>query len=247
MIYTHEEEQRLAESSVRGLPHGFIVPLGADEPPPISQEELARRFFLRFPKLQGVRLVLFLSRLHPKKGLDLLVPAFRSVVGSHPDSHLLIVGGGDEAYVASLRRLVNQSSIADCVTFTGPLHGIAKWEAMAAATMLVLPSYQENFALVVAEAMAMGLPIILSRRVNIWTDVTGAGAGLACDLSVDSAAGAIGRLLAEPELARRAKVQGPPLVAKKFNWRRATATVASAYSEVLTKRRCDEIGSGNAH
>ena len=135
--------------------------------------------------------------------------------------------------MATLRRLVSDDSLGDRVTFTGPLNGNAKWEAMAAATMLVLPSYQENFALVVAEGMRIGLPVVLSRRVNIWTDVVEAGAGFACELSIDSVAEAISRLLSDLTLAERAARQGQRLATERFTWDRSAAAVAAVYTEVL--------------
>lgn len=237
MIYTHEEERRLAESAVRGLPAGFVVPLGADEPPQKSRETLACEFFCRFPQLRGTKLVLFLSRLHPKKGLDLLIPAFRSVAAGNREAHLLIVGGGQDKYVSSLRRMIDDVGIADRATLAGPLHGEVKWEAIAAATMLVLPSYQENFALVVAEAMRLGLPIVLSRRVNIWTDVVESAAGLACDLDAVSIAAAIDRFLSDRSLAESAGCRGQRLVAEKFNWARTATELEAAYSSVLAKSK----------
>ena len=233
MVYTHAEERRLAEESVPRLPPGFIVSLGADSPPDATREQLGAAFIEKFPHLRGRRVVLFLSRLHPKKGLDLLIPAFRTVANRFDDAHLAIVGAGDDAYLATLRRLVSNDSLADRVTFTGPLNGNAKWEAMAAATMLVLPSYQENFALVVAEGMRIGLPIVLSRRVNIWTDVVEGGAGLPCELSINSVAEAVARLLADPCFADHAGRQGQRLATKRFTWDRTAAAVAAVYAEVL--------------
>jgi glycosyltransferase involved in cell wall biosynthesis len=233
MVYTHEEERRLAESSVPRLPQGFLVPLGADSPPELPRERLAEQFFQRFPQLQGRKLVLFLSRLHPKKGLDLLVPAFRSVATRNRDAHLVLVGPGDDDYVASLLRLVKEAGLADRVTFTGALLGQAKWEAMAAATMLVLPSYQENFALVVAEGMRLGLPIVLSRRVNIWAEVVAAGAGVACELAADSLASAMGHYLDQPALADGAGRQGQQLASRQFNWDRTASAMEVAYHQVL--------------
>jgi glycosyltransferase involved in cell wall biosynthesis len=233
MVYTHAEERRLAERAVRGLPPGFIVPLGTDPPPAESREQLSEAFFQRFPHLRGRKIVLFLSRLHPKKGLDLLIPAFRAVSNRFDDAHLALVGGGEADYVAKLRCLVDEEGLGKRATFTGPLNGNAKWEAMAAATMLALPSYQENFALVVAEGMRIGLPVVLSRRVNIWSEVVEAGAGLPCDLTVGSVAEAICCFLADPAFARCAGLQGQQLAIELFNWERTAAAVSAMYSDVL--------------
>jgi glycosyltransferase involved in cell wall biosynthesis len=233
MVYTHEEERRLAENSVSRLPAGFVVPLGSDPPPVLSRQDLATQFIERYPQFRDRRIVLFLSRLHPKKGLDLLIPAFRSVASRIRDSQLVIAGAGDDAYLSSLRRLVGKEGLVDRITFTGPLYGNVKWEAFAAASMFVLPSYQENFALVVVEAMRMALPIVLSRRVNIWSDIVGGGAGVPCDLSADSVAATICRLLADPDLAGQIGLRGKQLATDRYTWNQTAAALESVYTSVL--------------
>jgi glycosyltransferase involved in cell wall biosynthesis len=241
MVYTHEEERRLAEESVRGLPKGFIVPLGADAPPDAPLEHLRLDFLRRFPHLQRKRIVLFLSRVHPKKGLDLLIPAFRNVAARCKDAHLVIVGSGDPEYLSTLHRTVDRLRISDCVTFTGSLNGRSKWEAMAAATMLVLPSYQENFGLVVAEAMQLGVPVVLSRHVNTWTDVVQGGAGLVCELSCESVATAIFWLLEDASRPEAIGRRGKALAVERFNWNGTAVSMASVYTAVL------QNDSGNWH
>jgi glycosyltransferase involved in cell wall biosynthesis len=233
LIYTHAEEQRLAEQAVAGLPAGFVVPLGADEPPPVTHEVLAERFLEKYPELRGRSLVTFLGRLHSKKGLDLLVPAFAAVARSEPNTRLVLVGPGDENYARSLRARTVESGLQDKVTFTGPLADEEKWRALAASTVFVLPSYQENFALTVVEAMRCGVPVVLSRRVNIWEDVVRAGAGLACDLSVADVAGAILRYLKEPALRDAAARGGQALIAERYNWDRSALALESVYIRLL--------------
>jgi glycosyltransferase involved in cell wall biosynthesis len=235
MVYTHAEERRLAEQSVARLPPGFVVPLGADEPPPESRDALAEAFLSRFPELRGRTLVLFFGRLHPKKGIDLLIPAMRRVAQRHDRAHLLLVGPGEADCLDSFRRMADREGLAERTTFAGPMSGQAKWEAMAAAAVFALPSYQENFALAAVEAMRAGLPVVLSRRVNLWSDVVEAGAGVACELEVESLAEAVGRYLADPVLAECAGCQGQRLAAEKFTWDRTAAALDAVYRHVLQK------------
>jgi glycosyltransferase involved in cell wall biosynthesis len=232
MIYTHAEEERLACESVAGLPRGYVAPLGADVPPD-GRTTLAEEFFERFPHLAGRPLVLFLSRLHEKKGLDLLIPAFQRVRAQLPDAHLVVVGGGAAAYEEQLRSWVRERKLEAAVTLTGNLSGRDKWIAIAAATLFVLPSYQENFALVVADALALGVPVVLSDRVNIHDDITAAGAGVVCDLNADDIAEKIVAALGNPESLARAGEAGIRLVAEKFTWRGCAERLLEAYHDVL--------------
>lgn len=233
MIYTHSDEQCLAGQSVRRLPPGFVVPLGADKPPAVPRDQLAHAFFESRPALKGRRLVVFLSRLHSKKGLDLLLPAMAILAQSHPDAHLLLVGPADPDYAPTVRQLIVQHALETRVTLTGALHGQAKWQALAAADVFALPSYQENFALVVVEALAMGLPVVLSRRVNIWRDVVDSGAALPCDLDPPSVAASIAKFFDNPDLRARATACGPRLVDQQFNWDHSVSQLEHVYAQVL--------------
>jgi glycosyltransferase involved in cell wall biosynthesis len=232
MAYTHPEEQGLARGAVGGLPPGHILPLGADEPP-APPGELAEAFFRSRPGLRGRRLVVFLGRLHPKKGLDLLIPAFAEVARRVPHAHLLLVGPADAGYEARLRGLVAAHGLGPAVTFTGPLAGRAKWEALAAGEVFALPSYQENFALTVAEALRCGVPVVLSRRVNIWRDVTGAGAGLACDLEPPGVAAALVAYLEDAGRRAAAGARGRALAAERYGWDRCVEAAEGLYHELL--------------
>lgn len=103
--------------------------------------------------------LLFMSRIHPKKGLELLFEAMNQpAVKNH--FHLTIAGTGDAAYVKQLQQLVKTSGLSDAVSFVGPVHGERKWELIREADAVVLPSYSENYGLIVAEALASGTPVI---------------------------------------------------------------------------------------
>ena len=236
MIYTHAEEMRLAEQAVGGLPTGHVVPLGADDPPLLAREALAEKFLDRYPELRGRQVVIFLGRLHSKKGLDLLIPGFAEVVRSEPNARLLLVGPGEEAYLRSLRDLITLHGLSEKVLCTGPLAAEAKWQALAASAVFVLPSYQENFALTVVEALRCGVPVVLSRRVNIWEDVTKAGAGLACDLSVSSVANTILQYVKDPALRTASATRGQELTAEHFNWERSADAMEKVYTQVLADK-----------
>ena len=131
-----------------------------------------------FPKARNRRQLLFLGRLHWKKGLDHILAILPSIIESFPDVLLTIAGAGEPRFTEALKKVVVSQGLEHHVLVTGMLEGALKWGAYASAEVFLLPSRQENFAITVAEAMQMGLPVIISNRVNTWPYVKEAGAGL---------------------------------------------------------------------
>ncbi|HWG17455.1 MAG TPA: glycosyltransferase, partial [Acidobacteriaceae bacterium] len=119
-----------------------------------------------------------LSRIHPKKGTDILIRAFAATLAQDRAWHLVIAGPDQVGWQRDLEALAQSLSIAERITFTGKLEGALKWGAFAASEVFVLPSHQENFGIVVAEALACGLPVVLSDKINIWREVLRNQAGL---------------------------------------------------------------------
>lgn len=162
-----------------------IAPFGI-QPPEHSTEEYKSGFHRRFSGFAGKRTLLFLSRLHPKKGCDLLIEGFARWQASLPsekqnDWHLRIVGPPDsDAYLEHLRSLVATHELTErgLITFVGNVDGENKWQEISQADALVLPSHQENFGVIIAEALACGVPVLISNKVNGWNAIQEAGAGL---------------------------------------------------------------------
>jgi glycosyltransferase involved in cell wall biosynthesis len=158
------------------------------------------------PDLGGRRFLLFLSRIHEKKGCDLLIEAFASIADRDPGLDLVVAGPDQGGLTERLKTQALRLGVASRVHFPGMLTGDAKFGAFRAAEAFTLISHQENFGVVVAEAMACGAPVLISNRVNIWREVAADGAGL---IEADTAEGAktlLGRFLAmSPE--ERAKMR----------------------------------------
>lgn len=146
-------------------------------PPPDDVTD-GTAFFEAYPDLRGKRLFLFLSRIHEKKGCDLLIDAFARIASNYPNARLVIAGPGDNAIVEALKREVTGRGIESQVVWTGMLSGAQKWAALRAAEVFVLPSHQENFGIAVVEALASATPVIITDRVNIWREVAESGAGI---------------------------------------------------------------------
>ncbi len=178
VFFTCEEERRLARQSFwLYRVSGRIASLGIEEPP--GDAERPREMFLeRFPELREKRRMLFLGRLVEKKGCDLLVRSFADLAASRPgDLRLVMAGPGDEARPAFTARLRAGGDADAGVAFPGMLNGELKWGALRAAEVFILPSHQENFGLAVAEALACGVPVLISDKVNLWREVEADGAG----------------------------------------------------------------------
>jgi glycosyltransferase involved in cell wall biosynthesis len=127
------------------------------------------KFFERYPELRDKRVLLFLGRLHPKKGCDILIDAFAQVAD---DSVALVLAGPDQVgWQAELQQRAEQLKVSTRVIFPGMLQGEMKRAALAAADAFVLPSHQENFGMAVVECLAAGLPVLISNRINIWREI----------------------------------------------------------------------------
>lgn len=184
VLFTCEEERILArESFWLYQVNEKVVNYGTASPAGIPEDQ-RRQFLERFPDLGDKRIFLFLSRIQEKKGCDILIEAFAKVAASDPALHLVMAGPDQTGWVADLKALANRLGIADRITWTGMLSGDQKWGAFYAAEAFVLPSHQENFGIAVAEALACGLPVLISNKVNIWREIEQDGAGLVAEDNV---------------------------------------------------------------
>jgi glycosyltransferase involved in cell wall biosynthesis len=177
VFFTSEEERLRARNVFRGFSYAErVIRYGTADPIGNTESEMAA-FFAAFPELVGRRFLLFLSRIHPKKGCDLLIRAFAtSAVGA--DIDLVIAGPDQVAWALELKKLADSLGIGNRIHWTGMLKGQLKWAALRCAEATILPSHQENFGMVVAESMACSTPVLISDKVNIWREVKLARAGL---------------------------------------------------------------------
>jgi glycosyltransferase involved in cell wall biosynthesis len=230
--YTSEQERE--EARALGLhTRAEVIPLGIELAP---YEDLPSpdRFLQTHPSLAGRTIVLFMSRLDPKKGLDLLLPAFAQVVRAQPESVLVIAGDGPSDFLAGLRADVTALGLGHSVVFVGFLRGEDKLSALAACSVYVLPSYSENFGLAPVEAMAAGLPVVLSDGVGIARETQAAEAGLMVTCDVDAVASALQRLVADPDLRRILGQNARRLARERFSSEVAARRLVTLYDELLS-------------
>jgi glycosyltransferase involved in cell wall biosynthesis len=235
VFFTCEEERLLARGSFWLYRCNEVVVSFGTAPPPPSTEAQRRAFLARFPQTANRRVVLFLSRLHEKKGCDLVLRAFAAALGAQPDLHLVMAGPAQGRYGDDLRALALELGISERVTWTGMLTGDEKWGAYRSAEVFMLPSHQENFGIVVAEALACGVPVLISDKVNIWREVAADEAGLVAADDLAGATALLARWLATTDDARRAmSARALACFARRFDIDRAAASVAQAIAERST-------------
>ncbi len=178
VLFTSEEEKLQARKSFwLYRARERVVAYGTKAPPP-DTPALRERFLSAHPRLRGRRHLLFLSRIHEKKGCDLLVRAFAHAAARDPDLDLVVAGPDQTGWVSRLTELARELGVAERIIWPGMLQGDLKWGAFYNAEAFVLPSHQENFGIAVAEALGCGRPVLISDKVNIWREVEEGNAGL---------------------------------------------------------------------
>ncbi|ABW25434.1 glycosyltransferase [Acaryochloris marina] len=177
VFFTSETEKILARQSFELYQcNEIVVNYGTASPPEDAYRQI-QYYLERFPELRSKRIVLFLSRIHPKKGCDILIKAFSQIAQTDPNLHLVIAGPDQTGWQSNLQSLAKQLGIEQNITWTGMLQGDLKWGAFRTAEVFILPSHQENFGIVVAEALACRLPVLISNKVNIWREIVADQAG----------------------------------------------------------------------
>jgi glycosyltransferase involved in cell wall biosynthesis len=208
-LFTTQEEMLLADRAFapyqcRPEVSGYGIER-PNLPDTFDKEDAIRTLTEAHPSLANRRFILFLARIHEKKGIDLLLRGFAACRHALRGMALVIGGpAGDGRILDKLRNLASSLRIEEDVVWTGPLYGSAKWDAMRAAEVYVLPSHQENFGISVVEALACGVPVLVSDKVNIWREIQAARCGF---VEPDDVAGTIRLLeawaaLPEPDKSR---------------------------------------------
>ncbi len=211
-----------------------ISPLGVEAPE--SKPTNVREMFLeKYPMLKGTRMLLFLGRLHPKKGCDLLIEAMRGLRSSGDRVSLVLAGPDQIGWERELRAKITQPGLSAPIVFTGMLEGAMKRGAFEAADAFILPSHQENFGISVVEALAVGVPVLISNRVNIWREIGSDAAGYVEDDDLIGTIRLIERWIQTPAAKREAmRKNARQCFASRFEINRAAESLLSILTETAT-------------
>jgi len=229
--FTSKEEAKISErfglgsTSKMSVPQDLVIPLG-----------VTAGFFPQRLRESQVPIILFMSRIEPKKGLDLLLPALESLLASGIEFQFILAGSNpqDADYETGIKLKIQNSSLAKYTTITGFVGGDLKVELLTNADLFVLPSYYENFGIAVAEAMAAGVPVAISDRIHIWEDIQEAEAGWVGSLEVGAIANLIKSALLDPEERKRRGLNGKEYAKKHYNWEAIAQQTIDAYQQILS-------------
>jgi glycosyltransferase involved in cell wall biosynthesis len=198
VIFTSGEEKNLAGKSFSPYKcNEVVLPYGIATP-----KEIRNLFLMRFPELRNKKLILYLGRIHEKKGIDLLIKAF-SKIHEKDDSVNLVIAGPDQGLCSKLTQLAEALGVSDKVMWTGMLSGPLKQNALDSADALILPSHQENFGMSVVEALGSGRPVLITNKVNIWREIKKYHAGFVENDDLDGITGLLNKWLRASDNEKR--------------------------------------------
>jgi glycosyltransferase involved in cell wall biosynthesis len=198
-----------------------IIPNGIDIPVFVAQRR------------GNFRTLLFLGRVHPSKGLDMLLPAWQAVQKRFPEWRLIIAGPDNGGYLSKMQHLAAQLQLKQ-IEFVGALMGRQKWEAYREAELFVLPTYSENFGVTVAEALAAGIPAIVSRGAP-WQGLEQKKAGWWIDTGLDPLVACLNYALDQsPDVLAEMGQRGRVWMQEEFSWERVGAMMDQTYRWILS-------------
>ena len=231
--FTSTQEAKVSERfglSTKDL----VIPLGVNPPENIPQESL-----VNFLKSQGIEtkhpIILFMSRIEPKKGLDLLLPALERLLTEGINFQFILAGANpqDPNYEEKIRSKIQSSPLAKCTKITGFVTGEIKKSLLQVSDLFVLPSYYENFGIAVAEAMVAGTPVVISDQVHICQDVANAKAGWVGACQVEDMATLIKSALQDKAERKQRGLNAKKLAENSYSWQAIATQTIQAYEKII--------------
>ncbi|MBE8994683.1 hormogonium polysaccharide biosynthesis glycosyltransferase HpsP [Microcystis aeruginosa] len=207
----------------------IVIPLGVDffnpQALPVTGFDLP----------QNKPIILYMSRLDPKKGLDLLLPSLESLLEKGLDFHFVLAGGNpqDQEYENRIKNQIERSILVKNTTITGFVTGEVKNSLLARADLFVLPSYYENFGIAVAEAMAAGIPVVISDRVDLHPAVTAAAAGWVTACQLEDLTNTLATAITNPEIRQQRGKNARDLVLNQYSWSAIAEQLLTVYQNLV--------------
>lgn len=244
--YTSEDEAEKTHPFLGLSNPAIIVPNGIELTE--FRDADKGRLRIRYPYLKDKKIILFLGRLNWKKGLDILIEAYKMLLRDRPQTHLFIAGGDEEGYAKKVKGWIKKAGMSYSdgglnnkegltqITFAGMLTGKDKIEAYAGSDIFVLPSYSENFAMTVAEAMACGLSVVISNKIGIYRKIQHANAGIIISPLAEELYQGMKLLLGNPALSQELALNGRKLVEEYYNIDEVAESMIAACQKIIGQR-----------
>lgn len=191
-------------------------------------------FYNKFPDTRNKKLIIFLGRIDPKKGLDLLAVAFGKVHALFPQTHLIVAGPDNIGFLPTVKNYFKDAGCLDAVTFTGMLTGNTKYAALAAASIYVAPSYSEGFSVSVLEGMVSGLPCVITTACNFPEAATAKAAHIV-DIEANSFSEALIECLKAPQESEAMGYRARQFILGNYTWDRIATKMIEAYTCIINK------------
>ena len=188
-------------------------------------------FYRQFPDTRNKTLILFLGRIDPKKGLDLLATAFGKIHAQFPQTHLIAAGPDNIGFLPTAKEYFANAACLEAVTFTGMLTGSLKYAALAAANIYVAPSYSEGFSMSVLEGMASGLPCVITTGCN-FPEAAKANAAYVVDIDADAITNALNQCLQSPQQAKEMGTRARQLIFEQYTWDSIAKKLIQVYTAI---------------
>ncbi|NET00242.1 MAG: glycosyltransferase [Sphaerospermopsis sp. SIO1G1] len=230
--FTSEQEANISERFGVNT-KDLVIPLGV-----VPQQKIDAdvKFKLGIPEDKTV--ILFMSRIDPKKGLELLIAALEKLLNQGFDFHFVLAGTNpqDPIYEQKIKSEIENSSLQDYTTVTGFVTGETKIGLLQTADLFVLPSYYENFGIAVAEAMVAGTPVIISDQVHIYQQIIDSESGWVGKTSVESVVDLLTTALSQPQECQRRGLNAQEYAMNNFSWDAIAKQIIRAYQDIINSR-----------
>ncbi len=229
--FTSQEEAKVSERYGTNTPD-LVIPLGVNLPKSLPPLGKARQ---ELNINQATPIILFMSRIDPKKGLDLLLPALETLQQEGIKFHFVLAGANpqDPDYENGISQQIKQSPLNTITTITRFVQGETKLGLLQDADIFVLPSYYENFGIAVAEAMATGTPVVISDRVHIWQEIQSAAAGWVSSCNLSQLTQTLRQVLQNPSDWQEKGINARNLVQNNYSWNAIAKQMVTAYQAIL--------------
>ncbi|WP_414550969.1 glycosyltransferase [Anabaena sp. CCY 0017] len=230
--------QMLASTEAEGIKSLHLKPPLVIVPNGIHSTDFASLpspdiFYQQFPETRNKILIIFLGRIDPKKGLDLLAPAFAKVHEKFTETHLIVAGPDNTGFLSTAESYFMEGGCRDAVTFTGMLRGDMKYAALAAANIYVAPSYSEGFSMSVLEGMAAGLPCVITTGCN-FPEAGMANAASIVDIDANQIADSLIEFLQDPIKAKATGDRARQFILENYTWDSIASKMLSVYQDLIS-------------